>query len=53
MIEPSEEIKTAAREYIDSVKNEPWYQVEYDDIILDAFWEGYLYHRDHNTDSND
>lgn len=40
MIEPSKEIQEACREYIDSIKNEPWYQVDYDDIILEAFAEG-------------
>lgn len=32
-----EELKNAVREYIDSIKNEPWYDVTLDDIILESW----------------
>lgn len=35
-----EELKNAVREYIDSIKNEPWYDVSYDDIILEGWTRG-------------
>lgn len=36
-----EEIKQAVRKYIDSIKNEPWYDVTLDDVILEA-WKACL-----------
>lgn len=42
----NKKIEQAARAYIESVKDEPWYQVDYDDIILDAFMEGVWWFKD-------
>lgn len=42
----NKKIEQAARAYIESIKDEPWYQVDYDDIILDAFMEGVWWFKD-------
>lgn len=57
MFQPSEEVKTACRAYIDSIKGEAWYNPDLDDIILDSYWEGilwykYVYPNNNNNDES-
>lgn len=57
MFGPSEEVKTACRAYIDSIKGEAWYNPDLDDIILDSYWEGilwykYVYPNNNNNDES-